>query len=50
MASKRQRRVRRKDSDLERGTLAVIILMGLVLLAIGIGTVAEMFGRGGGSF
>lgn len=30
------------ERDLEQGSLAVIILMGLVLLAIGIGTLAEM--------
>ena len=47
MFGKRQRRNREEDSDLERGTLAVIILMGLVLLAIAIGTVASMLDKGG---
>ena len=46
MFGKRQRRDREEDSDLERGTLAVIILMGLVLLAIGIGTVAGLLDKG----
>jgi len=38
----RGRRNRWLDSDLERGVLAVLILMALVLFAIGIGTVVEM--------
>ena len=38
----RGRRNRFLDNDLERGVLAVVILMGLVLFAIGIGTVAEL--------
>ena len=40
MARKRER------GDLERGTVAVIILMGLVLLAIGIGEVARLLDDG----
>ena len=35
------------DDDIERGVLAVVILMALVLFAIGIGTVAEMLSAGG---
>lgn len=37
---------KRQNDDLERGTFAVIILMGLVLLAIGIGEVASLLDGG----
>lgn len=42
----RGRRNRWLDSDLERGVLAVLILMALVLFAIGIGTMFEMIDAG----
>jgi hypothetical protein len=35
-------RPRWAERDLERGTITVIILMGLVLLAIGIGTLMDI--------